>query len=224
MRYGWMSGVVGVTMMASTGCAINFAKRSPWDIQQLAELSDQMEQFKTLARLKTEEADQLRKAKELLEQRLSSSEASVGYDERGLVARMLDQVLFDSGKAELRRSAAPVLDKVAKVLQEVPDQPVGVEGHTDNVPIKYSGWASNKALSEARANAVVKYLIDKHGIDPGRLTAIGYGEERPIVSNASARGRAKNRRVEIVILPQSSKQSYHEEAERVSHEATRYTK
>src|SRR3990167_667758 len=110
-----------LAVLVGSGCAINFAKRSPWDIQQLAELSDQLEQFKTLARLKAEEADELRRAKELLEQRLSGSEASIGYDERGLVTRLVDQVLFDSGKADLRRGAYPVLDKVAQVLQEVPD-------------------------------------------------------------------------------------------------------
>ena len=219
----WMVAVLGVGLMASAGCAVTFAKRSPWDIQQLAELSDQLEQFKTLARLKAEEADQLRKAKELLEQRLSSSEASVGYDERGLVTRMLDQVLFDSGKAELRRSAYPVLDKVAKVLQEVSDQPIGVEGHTDNQPIKRSGWESNKALSIARANAVMDYLVQR-GIDRSRLTAIGYGEEHPIASNETAAGRQKNRRVEIIILPQSSGQSYHDEAERESRGETTYSK
>ena len=219
----WMVAVLGVGLMASAGCAVTFAKRSPWDIQQLAELSDQLEQFKTLARLKAEEADQLRKAKELLEQRLSSSEASVGYDERGLVTRMLDQVLFDSGKAELRRSAYPMLDKVAKVLQEVADQPVGVEGHTDNQPIKRSGWESNKALSIARANAVMDYLVQR-GIDRSRLTAIGYGEEHPIASNETAAGRQENRRVEIIILPQSSGQSYHDEAERESRGEARYSK
>ena len=219
----WMVAVLGVGLMASAGCAVTFAKRSPWDIQQLAELSDQLEQFKTLARLKSEEADQLRHAKELLEQRLSSSEASVGYDERGLVTRMLDQILFDSGKAELRHSAYPVLDKVAKVLQEVADQPIGVEGHTDNQPIKHSGWESNKALSIARANAVAEYLV-QHGMDRSRLTAIGYGEEHPIASNATAAGRQKNRRVEIIILPQASGQSYHEEAERELGGETKYSK
>ncbi len=203
----WLAGVVGITVLASQGCAINFAKRSPWDIQQLAELSDQLEQFKTLAQLKAEEADQLRRAKELLEERLSSSEASIGYDERGLVTRMLDQVLFDSGKAELRAGAGPVLDKVAKVLEQFPNQPVGVEGHTDNQPIKRSGWADNKALSVARAQAVVDYLIS-HGVESSRLTPIGYGEEKPIASNSTAAGRQKNRRVEIVILPQSSGTSY----------------
>ena len=207
----WMIGLAGVTLLAGTGCAINFSKRSPWDIQQIAELSDQLEQFKTLAQLKSEEADQLRRAKELLEQRLGAGEASVGYDDRGLIARLLDQVLFDSGKAKLRRGAHAVLDKVAQVLQEVPNQPVGVEGHTDNVPIKYSGWASNQELSLARANAVVDYLVQQ-GVDRGRLTAVGYGEEKPIASNDTSAGRQHNRRVEIVILPQASGPSYEDQA------------
>ena len=213
-----------VALIATAGCAINFAKRSPWDIQQLAELSDQLEQFKTLARLKTEEADQLRHAKELLEQRLGSSDVSVGYDERGLITRMLDRVLFDSGKAILRRSAYPVLDKVAKVLQEIPDQPVGVEGHTDNQPIKYSKWTNNKALSVARANAVVDYLTQYGGVDSGRVTAIGYGDEKPITSNETTAGRAQNRRVELVILPQSSGSSYKAEAARESEASRTYSK
>jgi len=220
----WRTWVVGLAVLASTGCAINFAKRSPWDIQQLAELSDQLEQFKTLARLKADEVEQLRRAKVLLEQRLSSSEVSVGYDERGLVTRMLDQVLFDSGKATLRRSAYSVLDRVAQVLKEVPDQPVGVEGHTDNVPIKVSGWADNNALSLARANAVVDYLVNQRGIEAGRLTAIGYGEMRPLISNDTVKGRQKNRRVEVIILPQASGDSYKAEAKRVSHHATTYSK
>ena len=220
----WGSWIIGVAFVVSSGCAINFAKRSPWDIQQLAELSDQLEQFKTLARLKAEEADQLRHAKEALEARLSSSEVSVGYDERGLVTRMLDRVLFDSGKAQLRRSAYPVLDKVAKVLQEVPDQPIGIEGHTDNEPIKHSGWTDNKALSIARANAVAEYLIEKHSMAPARLTTIGYGEEHPIASNETAHGRAQNRRVEVIILPKESKRSYQAEADRVAHRASRYSK
>lgn len=220
---GWQAGVVGLAVMAMTGCAINFAKRSPWDIQQLAELSDQLEQFKTLAKLKAEEADQLRKAKEEMEKRLSSSEATIGYDERGLVARMMDKVLFDSGKASLRRSANSVLDRVAEAIAAVPSQPVGVEGHTDNVPIQKSGWADNTALSLARANAVVDYLISK-GIDRGRLTAVGHGESRPIASNKTAKGRQQNRRVEIVVLPQSSEASYKQEAQQAVESGTTYTK
>ena len=215
-----MAVVLGVGVVASSGCAVTFAKRSPWDIQQLAELSDQLEQFKTLAEMKSQEADEMRRAKELLESRLNSSQATIGYDERGLVTRLLDQVLFDSGKAELRRGAYPVLDKVAQVLNEVPGQPLGVEGHTDNVPIKRSGWESNKALSLARANAVVAYLVEHHGINAGRITAVGHGEEKPIASNDTARGRQKNRRVEIVILPQASGSAYQADARRSNAERT----
>ena len=221
---GWRASVLGLAVLMGAGCAINLAKRSPWDIQQLAELSDQLEQFKTLARLKAEEADELRRAKELLEQRLGSSDVSIGYDERGLVTRMLDSVLFDSGKAALRRSAYPVLDRVAQVLKEIPDQTVGVEGHTDNVPIKVSGWADNDALSLARAQAVVDYLVSKRGLDSSRVTAIGYGETRSITSNDTAADRQKNRRVEIIILPQSSGASYKAEAKRVSESDTVYEK
>jgi len=220
---GWQAGFVGLAVVAMTGCAINFAKRSPWDIQQLAELSDQLEQFKTLAKLKAEEADQLRKAKEELEKRLSSSEATIGYDERGLVARMMDKVLFDSGKATLRRSANSVLDRVAEAIAQVPSQPVGVEGHTDNVPIQKSGWADNNALSLARANAVIDYLVSR-GIDRSRMTAVGHGENRPIASNKTAKGRQQNRRVEIVVLPQSSEASYKQEAEQAAQSGTTYTK
>ena len=221
MHRAWR-GMVGM-LVVSTGCAINFAKRSPWDIQQLAELSDQLEQFKTLAQLKAEEAEELRRAKALLEQRLSSSDVKVGYDERGLVARRLGRVLFDSGKAVLRHGAFPVLDKVAQVLKEVPQQPVGVEGHTDNVPIKYSGWADNHTLSLARAEAVVDYLVAQ-GVDRSRLTAVGLGEQRPIASNDTASGRQQNRRVEIVILPQASGQSYRTQAQQASQGEGHYAK
>jgi chemotaxis protein MotB len=214
-----MRWCVGLLLVVTTGCAVTFAKRSPWDIQRLAELSDELEQFKTLARLKADEANQLRQAKALLEQRLGSDGVSVGYDERGLVTRLLDRVLFDSGKAELRRGAFPILDKVAKVLAEFPDQPIGIEGHTDNQPIKRSGWADNHALSVARANAVAAYLAEQHGIDRSRITAIGYGEDQPLAANDTAAGRQQNRRVEIVMLPQGARSAYQDEAARVSEQA-----
>jgi chemotaxis protein MotB len=200
--------MVVMVALGLSGCAVNFSKRSPWDIQQLTQLSDELEQFKTLAQLKAEEAEQLRQAKSELEQRLSSSEASVGYDERGLVTRMLDSVLFDSGKARLRGGAFPVLDNVAAVLQQVPDQPIGIEGHTDNQPIRRSNWADNTALSIARAKAVAEYLVERHGFESRRLIVSGQGEEQPIASNDTAAGRQKNRRVEIIILPQGSGSSY----------------
>ncbi len=219
MRLAVRVGVGCLALLQAAGCAINFAKRSPWDIQKLAELSDQLEQFKSLAELKGGEADELRRAKGLMEAGVGE-DAKIGYDERGLVTRLLDQVLFDSGKAELRRSAYPVLDKVANVLKEFPNQPIGVEGHSDNQPIKHSGWASNKALSIARAQAVADYLSERQSIRRDQITTVGHGEEQPIADNDSKAGRQQNRRVEIVMLPQASKGSYRADADAVNRGGT----
>jgi len=106
----------------------------------------------------------------------------------------------------LRSESFEKLDKVASVLNTtVRDLNVGIEGHTDNVPIKHSGWKSNWELSAARAMSVLHYLINEHAMDPGRLSATGFGEFHPVESNETAEGRQKNRRVEIVILPKVEK-------------------
>jgi len=82
---------------------------------------------------------------------------------------------------------------------------IGIEGHTDNVPIKHSGWKSNWELATARALSVLHYLENEQGISGERLSAIGYGEYRPVASNETKDGRKQNRRVEIVILPNVTK-------------------
>ena len=204
---------LGVVVVAASGCAVKFSSRSPWDIQQLEALSNQLEQVRSLAQLKADEADQLRAAKAALEQRLSSqiasNDVSIGFDERGLVVRVLDQILFDSGKAALRHEATPVLDQVANVLnQELAGQAVGIEGHTDNEPIKRSGWKDNWELSLARARSVLTYLVSQRGVEPSRVSATGFGEYRPIASNATADGRRTNRRVEMVVLPKRLAKSH----------------
>jgi chemotaxis protein MotB len=91
------------------------------------------------------------------------------------------------------------------LAENVPENDIGIEGHTDNEPIRYSGWKSNWELSTARALSVLHYLIDKKGISPLRVSAIGYGEYRPVASNVDKEGRRLNRRVEIVILPKATK-------------------
>ena len=92
---------------------------------------------------------------------------------------------------------------MAEVLnKDVPNSSVAIEGHTDNEPIKYSGWKSNWELSLARALAVLHYhLTDECEVAPGRLSVNGYGEYRPVAPNNSLENMQKNRRVEIVILP-----------------------
>ena len=150
---------------------------------------------------------ELQKAKDELEKRLqneiNNKQVKVEMQDKGLVITFVSEVLFDSGKAKLRKDSYSKLGKVADVLNTtVADLNVGIEGHTDNQPIKRSGWKSNWELSTARALSVLHYLSDK-SVAEARLEAIGYGEYRPVAPNDSREGRQKNRRVEIVILPKT---------------------
>jgi chemotaxis protein MotB len=110
-----------------------------------------------------------------------------------------DQVLFDLGKADLRPEGRAVLDGLASALKEVPND-IAVEGHTDNRPISGFPFPSNWELSTARATSVLRYLVDDKGLDRKRISAAGYGEERPVVPNDTPAHQAQNRRVEIVVL------------------------
>ncbi len=120
-------------------------------------------------------------------------------DERGLVVRAMEKAFFDTGKADLTPRARSALDGIAPVLKNMPNH-VRVEGHTDNVPINTSEFKSNWELSVRRATEVVRYLVERQGFPPERISASGYAEYRPIASNDSAEDRAKNRRIEIIII------------------------
>jgi len=146
-------------------------------------------------------------AKDELERKLrdemKTGDYEVSMQGRGLVVTVLDRVLFDSGKAGLKEGAMAALDKVGEIMgKEAQNHRVRVEGHTDNVPIRYSGWRSNWELSTARATEVIHFFVDQKGLEPGRFSAVGYGEFHPVVSNETPSGREKNRRVEIVISPE----------------------
>lgn len=118
---------------------------------------------------------------------------------RGLVIRVLtDDLLFASGQAALEGHADGLLDEIAQLLNVDQTHPISVEGNTDNVPIHSSEFPSNWQLSTSRASTVVQFLI-AHGVSSSRLTATGNAEQRPVDSNATAAGRARNRRVEIVM-------------------------
>lgn len=192
-----------ITVFALSGCAVGFYKRSPNDMRKIEDLKAEVERLKLL---REQENRELEAARAELEKRLRGEKGvSVAMSERGLVVTFVAEVLFDSGKAKIRPEAHQVLDKVTKVITEkVSDRNIAVEGHTDNEPIKYSGWKSNWELSTARATSVLHYL-EERGISPKKLQATGYGEYRPVASNDSAEGRQKNRRVEIIILPKMSK-------------------
>ena len=124
--------------------------------------------------------------------------ASLILTEKRISLSLGEGVLFDSGKAELKADAAGVLQGVAKDMVSLGNE-VRVEGHTDNVPIRHGAYRSNWELSMARAYAVIRQL-EEAGVDPKRISGVGYGEYRPIADNKSAEGRSKNRRIEISLL------------------------
>lgn len=197
--------LVGFTVLAVllSGCAVNFYKHSP---KAKKEIKDLKGEISRLERLRMEEAEKFKTVKDMLEKKLKGQiggdQVSLSMRDGGLVIILSDNILFDSGKAEVKQDAYGILDNVAAIInKEVPDKNIGVSGHTDNVPITYSNWKSNWELSTSRATNVLHYL-EGAGMNPERLSATGYGEHRPIASNDTKEGRKKNRRVEIVILPQ----------------------
>jgi chemotaxis protein MotB len=114
---------------------------------------------------------------------------------------MNSEMLFLSGEAELSKKALPVLEKIAEVINPLPNM-IHIEGHTDNVPIDNVKFRSNWDLSSARATSVVHELV-KENIDPLRLSAVGYGEFHPIADNNIEVGRFQNRRVVLVLMSQA---------------------
>jgi chemotaxis protein MotB len=120
-------------------------------------------------------------------------------DARGLVVSIQESGSFTTGSADLPPAAQQLIGHVADRLRALPNA-IRVEGHTDDVPIQTSKYASNWDLSTARATRVVEYLIHARGVDPARLSAAGYAEFRPVVANDSPQNRARNRRTDIVIL------------------------
>lgn len=124
---------------------------------------------------------------------------STMIDMRGLVIRLNNAIFFDSGSAEIKKQSEDTLVEVAGLLNTI-DNYIRVEGHTDNVPIRRSNYPSNWELSTARAVNVVKLFIDKCNFSPDKLIAVGYGEFKPVADNATAEGRAKNRRIDVIVL------------------------
>jgi len=196
-----MKRLIGVVLLAIvvshlSGCAtFRKAKRADELEQELAELKAQ----------KDEELSELERAKMNLEDRLqkelSEYKARLEMTERGLVLTFLAEILFDSGKAAIKEQAKDTLKDIGNILtQDVPDYFIGIEGHTDNEPIRYSGWKSNWHLGSARALAVLEYFIDEGGVAAEKLSATTYGEYRPVEDNSTAKGKQSNRRVEIIIL------------------------
>jgi chemotaxis protein MotB len=196
-------GFLALSVILFSGCNVVLEKGRRQDLTRIRELESELAE--------------LRSAKTSLESSLSSEigskDVTVSMEGMGLKVTMLDSVLFDSGRAELKTSSLPVLNKIADVLKgRLSTTAINIAGHTDNVPIKHSGWKSNWELSAHRALSVLGYL-ERQGISARRLSATGYGEFHPVTSDDTKEGRKQNRRVEIRIMPKSIAGSAIEEQE-----------
>jgi chemotaxis protein MotB len=139
-----------------------------------------------------------RKILAVLKQKGLEDSVRFTIDDRGLVVTIVtDDVLFELGSADLRDAGREVLDGIGPALVPLPN-PVTVEGHTDNLPIRGGRFPSNWELSTERATTVLRYLLEDHRLPAGRLSAAGYADQRPVASNTPA-GRHENRRVEVVV-------------------------
>jgi chemotaxis protein MotB len=141
----------------------------------------------------------------LLAAKGNEDKVKLSVNGRGLVISLKEAGFFDSGSAEIHPASLPLLEEVAKSILEYAND-VRIEGHTDNVPVSSRTFLSNWELSSARAATIVHYMISSLGFAPARLSVIGYGEYRPIADNATDAGRAKNRRVDIVLLSRDAQQ------------------
>jgi chemotaxis protein MotB len=145
-------------------------------------------------------AQQYRQLTERLASMVQSGRLSVKIRRGRMVLQLADNILFDTGKTELKDEGKNAIKEVADVLKEIPNRQYLVTGHTDNVPIRSGRFKSNWELSTARAVEVVQFLQDS-GVSPTQLAAAGYGEYDPVASNDTREERALNRRIEIVLMP-----------------------
>lgn len=170
------------------------------EINRLSAEKSQLEQERAELAKKSETYDALVNG---LQDEMEKKLIEVKRKGQRITVNVSDQVLFDSGKAEVKPGGQAALDKIAKVLSRVADRRIDIEGHTDN--LKIAGelarvFPSNWELSAVRATNVVRYLEAK-GVDPRRMAAVGKSEFRPVSTNVTPVGRQANRRIEIVLTP-----------------------
>jgi chemotaxis protein MotB len=164
------------------------------------QIADLQAQMANLQKEKEQVGQTARGLEDEMRSDLESKDVTISNLKGKLTVNILDRVMFDSGEANLKPEGDSVLRKIAAILGGHPELKIQVIGHTDNVPIR-NRFASNWELSAARALAAVHFLTEKAGVDPRRVGAAGYGEYRPIADNATAEGRARNRRIAITIIP-----------------------
>lgn len=144
----------------------------------------------------------MKRATEILKPELLARTVRLREDERGLIITLASDVFFDPGSAAILKEMKPVMRKIAKIISEFPNY-IRIEGHTDNVPVaagQKRGYDTNWELSAARSVNVLRFLAEEEKIDQKRMSAVAFGQYRPVDDNNIPEGRSLNRRVDIVIL------------------------
>lgn len=184
------------------------------DSARYAEIDKDLNHTRENLQASAQELEDLRKQRAEVEKRLAafkaltsrlkamidSGQLDVVVRKGRMIVELPAEVMFPSGSAELSEAGEMALMRLAISLEQFPDRQFMVAGHTDNVPLKSAQYRSNRELSTARAVTVTEYLI-KAGMKPENLVAAGYGEHDPIAENDDPKGRQKNRRIDIVLLP-----------------------
>lgn len=175
---------------------------------QIAEMENQIKEKEDALKEKNEVIDEMASTRKSIEDSLKDQIASKQVKLESLEGKLkitfVDKILFNSGSANINQAGQQSLLSLADILNQEPDQLIAVEGHTDNVGVGKSLqniYPTNWELSTARATAVVRFLQDKAGIQPERLSAVGYSYYKPIADNDTEEGRAQNRRIEIILVP-----------------------
>lgn len=197
---GVMQGTPQSSVLNDSGDSI-LDKVNPGEGQGGSEKSDAVQSVKETVEEINKEVQDLQKANG---GKADAQEGvSLKMQERGIVISFASSLFFEPGTAGLKPHAAEVLNKIVQNLK-TSQNVIHVEGHTDNQPIASAIYPSNWELSAARASSVVRFFVKTHGLNPNKLAAVGYADTRPVALNNTVAGRAKNRRVDIVILNTAS--------------------
>ncbi|MDM8151442.1 flagellar motor protein MotB [Priestia megaterium] len=177
--------------------------QSPASSQSLT--SEQKEQ--TIREADQEELQQIQsKINAYIQKKNLTNQLQTSLTEEGLLISIRDNVLFDSGRAQVRSEDTKIANDISELLVIDPPRNIIISGHTDNVPIRNAGFESNWELSVMRAVNFMKVILKNDKLNPSMFSAKGFGEFKPVTSNNTAEGQAKNRRVEILITPRTIKQ------------------
>ncbi|MEQ9081110.1 MAG: OmpA family protein, partial [Sandaracinaceae bacterium] len=166
----------------------------------LQETQRALEELRARERAQQERLATFRRMIERFRSMIDSGRLRVRIVRNRMLIELSENILFDSGRADLRDEGEVALSEIVQVLNSIPNRQFQVAGHTDNIPMRSSRFQSNWELSTARAVNVARFMIDQ-GLNAERISAAGYAETQPVASNSTPEGRAQNRRIEIVLVP-----------------------